>query len=80
MTGPEHYREAELLLKSAADNFLRDGNAGSALAAAQVHATLALAAATIEQAATIQLHALGSTSLAVEEWAAVLATKGGDAS
>lgn len=46
MTGPEHYREAERLLKSAADNFLRTGNAGSALEAAQVHATLALVAAT----------------------------------
>jgi hypothetical protein len=46
MTGPEHYLEAERLLKSAADNFLRNGNPGSALAAAQVHATLAHAAAT----------------------------------
>ncbi|MER6492636.1 hypothetical protein [Streptomyces griseorubiginosus] len=46
MTGPEHYLEAERLLKSGADNFLRYGSAGSALDAAQVHATLALAAAT----------------------------------
>lgn len=45
MNGPEHYIEAERLLKSAADNFLRNGNPGSALAAAQVHATLALTAA-----------------------------------
>jgi hypothetical protein len=51
MTGPEHYLEAERLLKSAADNFLRNGNPGSALDAAQVHATLALAAATAMQAA-----------------------------
>lgn len=46
MTGPQHYLEAERLLKSAAKNFLSTGKAGSALEAAQVHATLALAAAT----------------------------------
>lgn len=45
MTGPEHYQEAERLLTVCA------GNRGSELdvvctAAAQVHATLALAAAT----------------------------------
>jgi len=39
MTGPEHYREAERLL---------DMNAPEAEARAQVHATLALAAATAE--------------------------------
>jgi hypothetical protein len=50
VNGPEHYREAERLLKSAAQNFLRDGTPGSALAAAQVHATLALAAATAREA------------------------------
>jgi hypothetical protein len=39
-TGPDHYRRAEELLA-------RDGSlTGEALAAAQVHATLALAAAT----------------------------------
>jgi hypothetical protein len=43
-TGPEHYREAERLLASAGP--LRAGGVpSSALAAAQVHATLALAAA-----------------------------------
>jgi hypothetical protein len=41
MNGPEHYREAEQLLTQAARNFLRDGEPGSALAAAQVHALLA---------------------------------------
>lgn len=52
MTGPEHYREAERLLEQAAS--WEDGGAFFAvdsgikydLAAAQVHATLALAAAT----------------------------------
>ena len=42
MTGPEHYREAERLLKD-------PGSAG-VIGAAQVHATLALAAATIDAA------------------------------
>lgn len=46
MTGPEHYREAEAHLASAAQNFMRGDDPTSALAAAQVHATLALAAAT----------------------------------
>ena len=46
MTGPQHFREAERLLRAA-----RDGAASSAAVtemqqAAQVHATLALAAAT----------------------------------
>lgn len=52
MTGPEHYREAERLLVRA-DHFIygdgADPVAGAATAAqAQVHATLALAAATAE--------------------------------
>ncbi|MEU3261016.1 hypothetical protein ABZ694_25040 [Streptomyces albidoflavus] len=46
MTGPEHYLEAEAHLASAAKNFLRGDDTTSALVAAQVHATLALAAAT----------------------------------
>lgn len=46
MTGPEHYREAEKHLAVAAKNFLAGDDTSSALAAAQVHATLALAAAT----------------------------------
>ena len=59
MTGPEHYREAEKLLRSCQIDRATDREAatypavedgvntiGNALAAAQVHATLALAAAT----------------------------------
>jgi hypothetical protein len=50
MTGPEHYREAERLVAEA-DTILRPHDEGPCeadrvLAAAQVHATLALAAAT----------------------------------
>lgn len=44
MTGPEHYREAEKLVRRAED-YDTEG-AARAYAAAQVHATLALAAAT----------------------------------
>jgi hypothetical protein len=49
MTGPEHYREAERLLDAATDNdgdIQTDGGmTANILAAAQVHATLAQAAA-----------------------------------
>lgn len=47
MTGPEHYREAEALLDEVSgpdDDFTRDER----IAMAQVHATLALAAATAD--------------------------------
>jgi hypothetical protein len=47
MTGPEHYREAEACLGIAEGIQLVGGGAASCyLARAQVHATLALAAAT----------------------------------
>jgi hypothetical protein len=44
MTGPDHYREAECLLRKAEGQELE--LAADTHAAAQVHATLALAAAT----------------------------------
>ena len=50
MTGPEHYREAERLLDLAPDQML--------VARAQVHATLALAAAA----------AIGSSDLPSGDW------------
>ena len=53
MNGPEHYREAERLLRDASclgergNRYYPEGDGqSSAIAAAQVHATLALAAAT----------------------------------
>ncbi|MET8864630.1 hypothetical protein ABZW11_16970 [Nonomuraea sp. NPDC004580] len=50
MTGPEHYRDAEELLDTAVET--HDGQAADTnIASAQVHATLALAAATALQAA-----------------------------
>lgn len=48
MTGPEHYGEAERLL-DAASSTLPANAVANALVAAQVHATLALAAATALQ-------------------------------
>lgn len=60
MTGPEHYREAEKLLRTT-EHFYNGGQTRSvegpserALAKAQVHATLAAAAATIEMALAMQ--------------------------
>jgi hypothetical protein len=44
MTGPEHYREAEALL----DEYEQGELSASAIALAQVHATLALTAATAQ--------------------------------
>jgi len=57
MTGPEHYREAERLVELSESVDWQDGDpdrpnraeyAQTILASAQVHATLALAAATAE--------------------------------
>jgi hypothetical protein len=54
MTGPEHYHAAELLLAEAAE---RPGEASArSIAAAQVHATLALAAATALHGVTDHRH------------------------
>jgi hypothetical protein len=50
MTGPEHYREAETQLELAAGSEGGSHTERYALAAAQVHATLALVAATAMQA------------------------------
>ncbi len=49
MTGPEHYREAELLLEAAARSFKAGwpDNAAAQAALAHAHATLASAAATV---------------------------------
>lgn len=50
MTGPEHYREAERLLGLVAQEGTPVPLSNAYTAHAQVHATLALAAATIEPA------------------------------
>lgn len=68
MDGPAHYREAERLLaaaRTASDHFYGEEDAIPTLQAAQVHATLAHAAAT----------ALGSAALDGRAWADVAGTK-----
>lgn len=52
MSGPEHYREAERLSDYAEEHAFENGPEwyANAMAAAQVHATLALAAATLAAA------------------------------
>jgi hypothetical protein len=54
MTGPEHYREAEKALDGAAKAEFGSSSERYQLARAQVHATLALAAATAIQPATYE--------------------------
>ena len=71
MNGPEHYREAERLLETAALDFDSQKRwvrraAAHALAASQVHATLALVAATVDQTA-----ARGPGDFS-EEWSGVV--------
>lgn len=81
MTGPEHYREAERLLDAATSAPERVHAAkphasgevvltmiGNLLAEAQVHATLALAAATSYQA---ERDYLGDESTSARAWTAV---------
>ena len=58
MTGPEHYLEAESLLGSAVEAEGGSADERYLLAAAQVHATLASAAAT----------ALGTGGAPVDDW------------
>lgn len=74
MNGPEHYRDAEYLLnKLPAEDGGRNPDTGltraETLAAAQVHATLALAAASALPAAIMYY---GDESHAVREWAGVV--------
>lgn len=55
MTGPEHYQQAEEFLELAEADALDSPQERFNLAAAQVHATLALAAATAEPIVTAYL-------------------------
>lgn len=71
MNGPEHYREAERLADLAANGVGTYSTEVRAqwTAEAQVHATLALAAATALPAATTYY---GDESTAVRAWAGVV--------
>jgi hypothetical protein len=56
-TGPEHYRRAEEHLAAAYVASIGDGTAAYHHARAQVHATLALAAAQVEDMESTELRA-----------------------
>ena len=64
MTGPEHYKAAEDLLGEAVEAVVGSDEEMWAVAAAQVHATLAQAAATMDAANGTHIrdwkHAIGS--------------------
>jgi len=67
MSGPAHYRESERLLGRAAE--LEAGPCALTIAEAQVHATLALAAATAYPA--VRDHWAAADSGTPREWAEV---------
>lgn len=66
MNGPKHYAEAETLLKEAHDTEAGSANEAYYVGAAQVHATLALAAAQIDTA---------NRRVTVTDWSNVLGTE-----
>lgn len=79
MTGPEHYREAERLLDLAdhgaeSDDGYRMTSEWDAdmLAAAQVHATLATAAATANEPCTCGLYEGHEDHCVINEWRKVI--------
>jgi hypothetical protein len=76
MTGPEHYRKAENLVATAQNHGYGDEHCRDILAAAQVHATLAIAAATAGKTA-VDAFRDDINSIDVEEWADALAATGG---
>lgn len=67
MTGAEHYLAAERLVAAAMNSEFTTEQAPQLMAAAQVHATLALAAATAEQITTVEISYLRG-----EQWDLVL--------
>ena len=80
MNGPEHYKEAERLIANCQDNngavYVGDGQ-DQVIAAAQVHATLALAAAvgTLDAyQGPISGYSLGRSDSDSEAWQAVTGT------
>lgn len=71
MTGPEHYREAERRLLMAWEEDSTQERSTQLVAEAQVHATLALAAATAVDTG-VNAFRDDINSADVEEWAAVM--------
>lgn len=70
MRGPEHYREAELLLETTDETVHSPETVANRLAQAQVHATLALAAATAATRCVTPQESWGGHTLFVDgpEW------------
>jgi len=74
MTGADHYARAEQIVEALdLDEYLPEDRADAA-ARAQVHATLAQAAAAVETAA-VTAAAHGISSVALDDWANVLAVE-----
>lgn len=71
MTGPEHYREAEKLLDHLKDVERGDPVEVSICAEAQVHATLALAAAAAANNPG-GLNTVGQPESVAQEWRAII--------
>ncbi|MFD4672380.1 hypothetical protein ACFWNN_21810 [Lentzea sp. NPDC058450] len=63
MNGPEHYAAAQEYLAAAKADGVEPGGAASNLAIAQVHATLALAAATAMAGSVVTAHGAVKTAL-----------------
>jgi hypothetical protein len=73
VTGPEHYTLAEQLLREVRDGHQEGTDVAAILAAAQVHATLASAAAT-----AVQPSNYGVQRAEWKAWAAAAGTPEGD--
>jgi hypothetical protein len=79
MTGPEHYIRAEQLLREVRDGHQEGTDVAAILAAAQVHATLALASATA-LSAPVDSEIAGLTVEQYDAWYKTAGvSKGGDA-
>ena len=68
MTGPQHYRRAEQLLREVRDGHQEGTDVAAILAAAQVHATLASAAATAMNDFGTDEHGGGMPLPDLNEW------------
>lgn len=73
MTGPEHYIRAEQLVRQVRDGHQEGTDVAAIIAAAQVHATLALAAATAMGTSFVDGSEGGMT---IEDWDAWWTTAG----
>lgn len=75
MTGPEHYTRSEQLLRETRDGHQEGTDVAAILTAAQVHATLALAAATALSAPTAGDDNAGFAGHEWDAWTAAASTR-----